>query len=191
MSNKYYFWWKSNKPLLALFPAIVFWFTSMLFFMVGLRFNNPILVLGWDASTTIAVLLTLSNTFIQIIGNDQEADNMGMALYIGWIASYLLGVGTNVVGLLAILDVQNGNLEWAIALGLGTIIEVLPERLLVMFLKTWEGGKKQPNKPSFNPQQRPNTPYRPDAPAMRNIQRKPMPKPAPSGEMIPPWLKGK
>ena len=123
---------------------------------------------------TIAIALTVSNTIIQIIGNEQEAEGMGVALWFGWIASYILGIGTNIVGLISILDIANTNLEWGIAFGLGTIIEVLPERLLVLFLKTWEGhGKKAQN---F---QRPAKTYNPDNPAMNRIPKKP--------EQKPPW----
>lgn len=162
MSNKYYEWWKSNKPLMALFPAIVFWFSSMMFFMVGLRFDNSLLILGWNASTTVAILLTLANTFIQIIGNEMEPEGMGTALWIGWIASYALGIGTNIVGLRMVLAIDNVNLEWLIACGLGTLIEVMPERLLVLFLKTWSGLEKKPKSS-------PKPFYRPGSPVMKNI----------------------
>lgn len=172
MSNKYYDWWKSNKPLMALVPAIVFWLVSMIFFVVGLKFNNPILIFGTDISMAIAIALTVSNTLIQIIGNEQEAEGMGTALWIGWIASYILGIGTNIVGLLSILDIANSNLEWGIAFGLGTIIEVLPERLLVLFLKTWEGHNKKPQNA-----QRPAQTYNPSNPAMNRIPKKPVQRP--------------
>jgi len=114
MSNKYYDWWKENKPFLSLIPAVVFWAVSMIFFMVGLKFNNPVVVFGKDASVVIAVSLSISNTIIQIIGNEQEQDSMGVALWMGWMASYALGIGTNVVGLLTVLSIDNVYLEWII-----------------------------------------------------------------------------
>jgi len=173
-NNQYYEWWRDNKPLLALVPAVVFWMVSMIFFVVGLRFNNPLLVFGKDVSTIVAVALTISNTVIQIIGNEQESDRMGIALWIGWIASYVLGIGTNISGLASVLSVQSVNLEWAIAFGLGTMIEVLPERLLVMFLRTWTGSAKLK---AFRPQ---NRPYNPNSPVMNKIPKKD------NGER-PPW----
>jgi len=142
MSNKYYDWWKDNKPFLSLIPAVVFWVVSMIFFMVGLRFDNPIVIFGKDASLAIAVSLSISNTIIQIIGNEQEQDGLGVALWLGWMASYALGIGTNIVGLLTVFSIDNVYLEWIIAAGLGTMIEVLPERLLVQFLKGFQGKKK-------------------------------------------------
>lgn len=145
MDNKYYAWWKENKPFLALFPAVVFWFVSIIFFMVGLKFNNPIVFFGRDLSSTIAIMLSISNTVIQVIGNDQEQEGLGFALWIGWIGSYTLGIGTNVVGLLSILQIDNAILEWSIAIGLGSMIEVLPERLVVQFLKGFKPKKHRGN----------------------------------------------
>lgn len=181
MSNKYYDWWKKNKPFLSLVPALIFWVVSILFFMVGLRFENPVVVFGRDMGTTIAIALSLSNTIIQIIGNDQEQEDMGVALWLGWMGSYLLGVGTNVVGLLTILSIENSILEWGIALGLGTMIEVLPERLLVQFLKTFNGRAKftpsknfrpltpaSSNKPKNRPAGKPFPSYHPIAPAKKD-----------------------
>ena len=143
MTNKYYEWWKRNKPAMSLIPALVFWVVSMIFFVVGLSFKNPIILFGTDLSLGIAVSLSISNTVIQIIGNEQEQEGLGLALWIGWLGSYALGIGTNIVGLLSILSIENSMLEWIIAIGLGSMIEVLPERLLVQFLKTFKSYKKQ------------------------------------------------
>lgn len=122
----------------------------------------------------IAISLTISNTIIQIIGNEQETEGMGVALWFGWIASYVLGIGTNIVGLLSILAIENTNLEWGIAFGLGTIIEVLPERLLVLFLKTWEGHKKKGSGSSTAESSESN-------PAMSKLPKKPQ------AQQTPPW----
>lgn len=199
MSNKYYDWWKSNKPFMSLIPAVIFWAVSMIFFMVGLKFDNPIFVFGKDMSLAIAVSLSMSNTIIQIIGNEQESDNMGAALWMGWMASYLLGIGTNIVGLRTVLSVENTVLEWSIAIGLGTMIEVLPERLLVQFLKTFEGKKMpsfgNPGKGKYKPQHKPN--HKPQGMPQHIPQRRPAqaqetrfaPKPVPNfttEEELPP-----
>lgn len=146
MDNRYYRWWKENKLFLALFPAFVFWVVSMIFFVVGLKFNTPVVFFGADLSITIAIALSLSNTVIQIIGNEQDPEEIGLSLWIMWIGSYLLGIGTNVATLLTLLGVDNIYLEWFIAIGLGTVIEVAPERLLVMFLKGFRGFRRfRPN----------------------------------------------
>lgn len=135
MDNKYYVWWKENKIKFSLLPAVVFWLASMIFFVAGMKFANPIVVLGLDFSLFLAVSLALANTFIQVIGNEQSADELGLPLYLGWLASYVLGIGTNVYGLLSVLSMNNVYLEWIVALSLGTMIEVLPEKFLVQFLK--------------------------------------------------------
>jgi len=158
MSNKYYDWWKQNKPFLSLIPAVVFWLVSMIFFMVGLKFNDPIYIFGKDVSLLIAVSLSVSNTIIQIIGNEQEQESMGVALWMGWMASYMLGIGTNVVGLMTVLSIGNVWLEWIIAIGLGTMIEVLPERLLVQFLKTFQ-QRKSVQKPQIKYQPKHKPPH--------------------------------
>ena len=157
MDNKYYIWWKENKPTLSLVPAIVFWLVSMVFFIIGLNFKNPIVLFGVDLSLAIAIALSISNTIIQIIGNEQEAEGLGLALWIGWLGSYALGIGTNVAGLLSILSIDNTILEWTIAIGLGTMIEVLPERLIVQFLQTVKFPKRR-NKPTNTSSQTPTKP---------------------------------
>lgn len=166
--NKYYEMWKRQKPLLSLVPAIIFWFVSMVFFVFGLSFKNPIVLLGADLTTFIAISLSVSNTIIQVIGNDQEAEGLGVALMLGWMASYALGIGTNVVGLLSVLSIADSRLEWVIAIGLGTMIEVLPERLLVQFLKTYVTATRKPKQEQkhFKPiQQVPNSIPRAQKPA--------------------------
>lgn len=191
MSNKYNDWWQDNKLFLSLFPAFVFWAVSIIFFMVGLRFQNPIVLWGWDASTAIAISLSVSNTIIQIIGNEKEQEGLGMALWMGWVASYVLGIGTNVVGLLAVLSIDNVVLEWSIAIGLGTMIEVLPERLLVQFLKGFDGKPKKSQIPY-----KPNSPM--SSPGFMNLppgisrgipqnrpHSKPQPRPQPKPQTIP------
>ena len=143
-------WWNKNKLKLSLVPALIFWVVSMLCFVFGLSFKNPIgySIWGWDVSMWIAVALSIGNTVIQIIGNDQEREKMGMAMYVGWISSYALGIGSNVNTLLGILQIDNVLLEWTIAVSLGSMIEVLPERLLVTFLKSLN-AKKEHEAPKF------------------------------------------
>lgn len=170
IENKYYTWWKDNKPCLSLIPAIVFWVVSMIFFIIGLNFKNPIMLFGIDFSLMIAVALSLANTVIQIIGNDQEKEGLGLALWIGWIGSYMLGIGTNVVGLLSILAIDHVLLEWVIAIGLGTMIEVLPERLVVQFLKTMKPKKSQQE---FVQNRKPSKSHRPYPPKFPTKQLPP------------------
>lgn len=136
-------WWNENKLKLALAPAVIFWLVSMACFVFGLSFKNPlgVTVGGMDISLTIAIALSLANTFVQIVGNDQKKEEMDTLFYFGWMASYLLGIGSNVNTLLGILGFSNIYIEWAVCLGLGTMIEVLPEKLFVQFLHSMGGGK--------------------------------------------------
>lgn len=160
-NNKYYQWWKDNKSFLSLIPAAIFLVVSMAFFVVGLKFENPIVLFGKDLSMWIAVSLSLSNTVIQIIGNEKEAEGMGMPLYVGWLASYALGIGTNIYGIMSIVSISNVYLEWIVACTLGTMIEVLPEKLFVQFLKELSKKNMKPvdfHKPS-NQHQGHNKPW--------------------------------
>lgn len=190
MDNKYYRWWKENKPKFALIPAIVFWVTSMIFFVAGLKFENPLILFGNNMTMAIAVALSVSNTVIQIIGNEQEAEGMGLVLYVGWLASYALGISTNVNGLLTVFNVSNVYLEWTIALSLGSMIEVLPEKFLVQFLQNFHPTPKQQNRPSPQNHQVGKPVYRPNqypaTSAMHKIPRNPDRQ---REEETPPWLK--
>lgn len=140
----YYNTWKSTKPLLALVPVVIFWVTSVIFFIVGLAFKNPIVLFGYDLTSYIAISLSLANTAIQIIGNDTE--DLDFQLRVIWVTSYVLGIGTNVYGLLQVLSIQNPLIEWAVAVSLGLIIEISPEKLFVQFLR----GLRNYNKPKEN-----------------------------------------
>lgn len=173
MSNNRVGWWNTNKLKLALIPALAFWITSMLCFVFGLSFQNPVGVLlgKWDISIWIAIMLSLGNTIIQIIGNDQEAEKLGPVLTIGWYASYALGVGSNVNALLSILHINSVGLEWVICISLGSMIEVMPEKLLVMFLKSMDGNQYSSNQSRHNQSSRS---YRGDfRPAYQNLPKAP------------------
>lgn len=128
--------WEANKHKLAILPAVIFFAVSMLFFMVGLKFNKPFIVFGQNITQLIAIGLTLANTVVQLLGNDAEdRGKMTLPLLLGWYGSYALGIGTNIAGILDLLDVGSLGLNWLIAVGLGTMIEVLPERLILITLK--------------------------------------------------------
>jgi hypothetical protein len=116
---------------IAIVPAVIFWFASIVFFITGLSFGDKSGVMFW-----IALLLGLSNTVIQIIGNDSNAEDIGMVLFIGWIASYALGIGSNVNSLMMTIQIDNRILEWTVCLSLGAMVEVLPERLFVLFWRS-------------------------------------------------------
>jgi hypothetical protein len=139
--NVAYKFWKDNKAFGSLFPALFFWLASVIFFLIGMTTDNQMNLWGINWAMPISIGLALSNTVIQIIGND--ADDLDPVTYMIWIASYALGIGTNVVGLMKMLSFSNIYLEWIICVSLGVIIEVSPEKLLVRFLKNWRGKSKR------------------------------------------------
>lgn len=151
-------WWTENKLKLALLPALIFWVVSGICFVFGLSFENPIGVslAGLDLMIWVAIGLSIANTVIQIIGNDQ--DDISTVLFVGWMASYALGIGSNVNTLLSVLHVDSVFLEWTICIALGAMIEVLPEKLLVIFLKSIENKSRFIQKPHRKTEYRPNFP---------------------------------
>lgn len=146
MENNGVVWWEANKHRLALLPALLFWVVSMICFVFGLSFNTAtkILFYGVDFSLVIAISLSLSNTFVQIVGNDQDTDKMDVLFKFGWWASYLLGIGSNVSTLSNVIGIPNIFLRYMVCIGLGTIIEVMPERLFVQFLRSVRINFKKP-----------------------------------------------
>lgn len=114
------------RHALAIIPAVIFWIASMAFFVLGFSFDDQTGAMWW-----IALGLSIANTVIQIMGNDSTYDEMGLILTIGWIASYILGIASNVVSLLFVLNLPQ-YFEYAIAGSLGTMIEILPERMFVI-----------------------------------------------------------
>lgn len=139
----YYQQYKERKSYMRLVAAVVYWVASMIFFIIGFSFSNPIVIFGKDISVPLAVALSLVNTIIQVSGNDD--DKMDFIDKVVWVASYVLGIVTNYIGLLAFLNMADGNLEKLIAASLGTMIEILPERMLIKFLKEFKKNPKQQN----------------------------------------------
>lgn len=166
-------WWEENKLKLSLLPAMVFWGVSMLCFVFGLSFKNPLgfEISGVDVSIIIAIALSLANTFVQVVGNDMKQEDMDMLFKLGWWGSYALGIGSNVNTLFTVIGISNPFVQWAICLGLGTMIEVLPEKLFVKFLQsvriTLKSGSSQPSNPQpqrreeQRQEQQPQRPVRP------------------------------
>jgi len=131
-------WWNTNKMVLSPVAALIMWAVSVLCFVFGLSFKNPVgyVLGGLDVSVWVAFALSLANTIIQLIGNGKKMNEMDDVFKAGWIASYALGIASNVNALLNILGMGNVFLEWVVALSLGTMIEVMPEKLIVMWLKS-------------------------------------------------------
>lgn len=153
--NTGFIWWIKNKDKLGLVPALVFWIVSILCFVFGLAFENPtgISIGGMDLSLVIAFSLGLANTIIQIVGNDSSKDDMGTVMWLGWIASYMFGIGSNVNFLYTTINLSVPVLKILVCVGLGAMIEIMPERLFVTFLKSLTFTTTKLNRQE-NPQQR-------------------------------------
>lgn len=130
----YYSEWKKFKPMLGLLVALIFWSASVIFFIIGMSFDTELIFFGVNIITYVAIALAAANTIIQVGGNDDES--MDTLERVIWLSSYALGIGTNIYGLLIVFNMKNQLLEAIVAVALGIIIEVSPEKQLVKFLKS-------------------------------------------------------
>lgn len=146
----------SYKEWIGLPAAGVFWVASLICFIFGLAFKSgegiylPGIPLNLEMLFSIG--LGLANTAIQIVGNDTDKEDLGLALWIMWIGSYLLGVGSNVNYLYQKIGLDSWVLQAMVCWGLGVMIEVAPERLLVKFLRAINilGQDKRPAQAQTN-----------------------------------------
>lgn len=134
-------WDKANyKDWVGVSAAPVFWVASLVCFVLGLSFKSGtgIFIPGttYDIIVLFSIGLGFANTAIQIVGNDTDKEELGMALWLMWIASYMLGIGSNVNFLYTVIGLNNLLLQFLVCWGLGVMIEVAPERLLVKFLRS-------------------------------------------------------
>ena len=127
------------KDWIGVPAAIIFWVASLICFVFGLSFKTGTGIYFPGTLVDITLLfsfgLGIANTIIQIVGNDTEREDLGMALFLMWGASYMLGVGSNVNFLNGVVGLNNPLLQFLVCWGLGIMIEVAPERLLVKFLR--------------------------------------------------------
>jgi len=130
----------SYKEWIGLLASPVFWIASIVCFIFGLNFSQGSGIYIPGTNTDILIFfsfgLGLANTAIQIVGNDSTKEELGMPLFLMWIASYMLGVGSNVNYLYVVIGLSNPFLQFLVCGGLGVMIEVAPERLLVRFLRS-------------------------------------------------------
>ena len=152
-------WWNDNKMWLAPFAALIMWTVSMFCFIFGLSFKNPTgVVIGkLDAAMWVAIFLSVANTIIQLIGNGKKVEEMDFVFKVGWYSSYALGISSNVNFLLGILGMNNPFLEWIVSISLGAMVEIMPEKLVVMWLKSLN-SKPNNQTQKYIPQHKPNNP---------------------------------
>lgn len=127
------------KDWIGLLASPIFWISSLICFVMGLAFKQGtgILIPGTslDLILIFSIALGFANTAIQIVGNDTDREDLGMPLFLMWGASYMLGIGSNVNFLYSAIGLNNAFLQFLVCWGLGIMIEVAPERLLVRFLR--------------------------------------------------------
>ena len=147
------------KEWIGLAAAPVFWIASLVCFVLGLAFRQDsgifIHGIGIDMTMLFSVGLGFANTAIQIVGNDTDRSDMGMALWLMWIGSYMLGIGSNINFLNQRIGLDTQILQFLVVWGLGVMIEVAPERLLVKFLRAI--GVLGGNRPEIQPAQANNS----------------------------------
>lgn len=181
--------WNTYKMYAAPLVALVLWGISVICFVFGLSFKNPLIVMGKDISIQFSFALAMCMTVIQVVGNGRENKDDGIFKWIWW-ASYVLGISSNTNTLLGILGLGNPLLEWGVALPLGAIIEIAPEKLIVMWIESLP-VKSQPQKPNTQkPINRYVPQHKPDHLVTPNIQRaKQGINPVPSSQLLRPTPK--
>ena len=118
--------WLENKKKFAVVGAILFWIISVVFSVYGFSFDNET---GW--AWLIGLAMSLGITIIQLVGNSvSKQDNV--FTYIWWL-SYVYGIGANVYGILNFMGADVSIwYKWVIAVPMGVMIEVVPEKLLLI-----------------------------------------------------------
>ena len=128
--------WDNLKNYIAVLAAIMLWLVSMAFFMIGFSVASGggmyLPNISTNVGPIIAFTISIVNTFIQITWNGPKDDWAEWGL---WGASYLVGVLSNYLGLLQIFNMQDPMIEKGLALAIGIMIEVAPEKLLLRGLR--------------------------------------------------------
>jgi hypothetical protein len=120
--------WKGNKRLFSGVAAIILMGVSAVGFTTGLSFSGE---WGW----LIAPSTWLALTIIQFIGNDTD-NHMDWVFSAGWIFTYILGIGASTWAMYTWINIPNDFMRWIVSFGLGGTVEILPERLLVLFIRS-------------------------------------------------------
>ncbi len=160
--------WKDNKRMLSGVAAVILLGVSAVAFSTGLSFGGE---WGWLVAPATWIALTV----IQLVGNDME-NHTDWIFTIGWLFTYILGVGATTWAMYTWVIIPNEFIRWMISLGLGGAIEILPERLIVLFLKSAGKIMRQPNARTepYSPQKSAYQPlHRPSAPAASPASFKP------------------
>lgn len=142
---------------------------------------------GIDFAIPVALIISMVNTIFQIAWNDKRDDIWEWGL---WVASYVVGISSNYMGLILVLNMSDPMMEKILSLSLGAMIEIGPEKLLLRGLRELKASGSpmfKSNKPNnngpkfqpFNPNQPSSNPSRPAQPPNYRSSQQPQGKPNP------------
>jgi hypothetical protein len=122
--------WYRMKPYLLIIGSCLLWVVSFIMFVVGLKFNRPLMFGNWEVSLFVASVMSITLTVIQISFNDADMDEKSMMFYVG-LASYVLGIFADYNGISQIMSIEPFYMKSIVSLALAFIVEVSPEFLLL------------------------------------------------------------
>ena len=119
--------WEEIKLKMAVGGAIIFGVLSILFSMLGLSMSTEV-TWAW----LVGLLMAMGITIIQLVGNSAgKKDSIFTTI---WIASYIYGITANVMGITGLMSGISPVFMYMIAVPMGILIEVVPEKLLIISL---------------------------------------------------------
>lgn len=119
--------WENIKLKLAVGGALIFGGLSILFSMLGLSLSTEI-TWAW----LVGLCMAMGITIIQLVGN--SAGKKDTIFTVIWIASYVYGITANVIGITGLMSNINPVFMYLIAVPMGILIEIVPEKLLILSL---------------------------------------------------------
>lgn len=131
--------WKLFLRRLSILAAVGLLALSYMGFISGLNFKGPVLV---------ASCIWASFTVIQFIGNYSEHWDADWLFFATWVFTYMVGIAAGTWAAYNWIGIENEWIRWSCAIGLGGAAELIPERLLAMFVKSLQA--KISNKPMWS-----------------------------------------
>jgi hypothetical protein len=120
--------WEEIKLKLAVAGALIFGGLSILFSMLGLSFSTAEASWAW----LVGLFMAMGITIIQLVGN--TAGKKDTIFVVIWMASYAYGITANVIGITGLMSEINPIFMYLIAVPMGILIEIVPEKLLIISL---------------------------------------------------------
>lgn len=128
--------WNEVKPVFMIVGAIIIWVISFILFIVGLRFNQALMVWGRDLTIPVSAGIATVITIVEMSLVDSVLDDEKDWILIGiGIACYILGITVGYLALMSLLSLADPRLQKVVSITLAFIFEVGPERLLLAGLR--------------------------------------------------------